>query len=114
MLGVAAASGRRASRYASATSAGAEEMSASITEISQGASQAAAVAAEAVDAARDTTEILDRADLTPVVSALPSCGTAALLCVERDPEACHRSLIAQQLTEQHHVTLEHLHPQRRP
>ncbi|GAA2706246.1 methyl-accepting chemotaxis protein [Actinoplanes palleronii] len=48
------------SRHVSATSAGAEEMSASINEISQGASQAAAVAAEAVDAARDTTEILDR------------------------------------------------------
>lgn len=63
---------------------------------------------------RYTTEILDRADLTPVVSALPSCGTAALLCVERDPEACHRSLIAQQLTEQHHVTIEHLHPLWRP
>jgi len=42
---------------------------------------------------RYTTEILDRADLTPIVSALPSSGTAALLCVERDPEACHRSLM---------------------
>jgi len=39
---------------------------------------------------RYTTEILDRADLTPIVSALPSSGTAALLCVERDPAACHR------------------------
>jgi uncharacterized protein (DUF488 family) len=59
---------------------------------------------------RYTTEILDRADLTPIVSALPSSGTAALLCVERDPEACHRSLIAQRLSERHHVTIEHLHP----
>ena len=59
---------------------------------------------------RYTTEILDRADLTPIVSALPSSGTAALLCVERDPAACHRSLIAQRLTEQHHVTIEHLRP----
>ncbi len=59
---------------------------------------------------RYTTEILDRADLTPIVSELPSSGTAALLCVERDPEACHRSLIAQRLTEQHHVTIEHLRP----
>ena len=59
---------------------------------------------------RYTTEILDRADLTQVVSALPSSGTAALLCVERDPEACHRSLIAQRLAEQHHVTIEHLRP----
>ncbi|TMR22692.1 DUF488 domain-containing protein [Nonomuraea turkmeniaca] len=59
---------------------------------------------------RYVTEILDRADLTPIVSELPSSGTAALLCVERDPEACHRSLIAQRLTEQHHVTIEHLRP----
>jgi uncharacterized protein (DUF488 family) len=36
---------------------------------------------------------------------------AALLCVETDPEACHRSLIAERLlTEQHHVTIEHLRP----
>jgi uncharacterized protein (DUF488 family) len=55
-------------------------------------------------------EILDCVDLTPIVSALPSSGTAALFCVERDPEACHRSLIAQRLTEQHHVTVEHLRP----
>jgi uncharacterized protein (DUF488 family) len=61
-------------------------------------------------ARRYTTEILDRADLTPIVSALPGSGTAALLCVERDPEACHRRLIAQRLTEQHGVTIEHLVP----
>lgn len=59
---------------------------------------------------RYTAEILDRADLTSIVSALPTSGTAALLCVERDPEACHRSLIAGRLTEQHGVTIEHLLP----
>jgi uncharacterized protein (DUF488 family) len=59
---------------------------------------------------RYITEILDLADLTSIVSALPSRGTAALLCVERDPEACHRSLIAQRLTEQHRVPIEHLRP----
>jgi uncharacterized protein (DUF488 family) len=59
---------------------------------------------------RYTAEILDSADLTPIVSALSSGGTAALLCVERDPEACHRSLIAQRLAEQHRVTIEHLRP----
>ncbi|MFJ5730739.1 DUF488 family protein, N3 subclade [Streptomyces paradoxus] len=59
---------------------------------------------------RYTTEILDRADLTPMVSALPHGGTAALFCVERDPEACHRSLIARRLAERHHVTIEHLRP----
>lgn len=56
-------------------------------------------------------EILDRVDLAPIVSALPSRGTAALFCVERDPEACHRSLVAQRLTERHYVTVEHLRPQ---
>ncbi|MCX5339636.1 DUF488 domain-containing protein [Streptomyces atratus] len=59
---------------------------------------------------RYTAEILDPADLEPIVSALPSSGTAALFCVERDPEACHRSLVAQRLAEQHHITIEHLRP----
>jgi uncharacterized protein (DUF488 family) len=59
---------------------------------------------------RYSAEILDSADLTPVVSALSSSGVAALFCVERDPEACHRSLIAQRLAEQHRVTIEHLRP----
>ena len=48
-------------------------------------------------------------------SSLPSSGTAALLCVERDARACHRSLIARRLTERYHVTIEHLcplHPRR--
>jgi uncharacterized protein (DUF488 family) len=59
---------------------------------------------------RYTTEVLDSADLMPIVSALPRSGTAALLCVECDPEACHRSLIAQRMIEQHAVTIEHLRP----
>jgi uncharacterized protein (DUF488 family) len=61
-------------------------------------------------ARRYTAEILDRADLTSIISASPSSGIAALLCVERDPEACHRSLIAQRLTEHHTVSIEHLRP----
>lgn len=56
-----------------------------------------------------TTEILDHADLTPIVSRL-SGRVAALLCVERDPEACHRSLIARRLAEEHQVTITHLVP----
>ncbi|MEU6894888.1 DUF488 domain-containing protein [Streptomyces sp. NPDC046557] len=59
---------------------------------------------------RYTAEILDPADLEPIVSALPSSGIAALFCVERDPEACHRSLVAQRLAEQHPITIEHLRP----
>lgn len=59
---------------------------------------------------RYTAEILDHADLNAVVSELPTTGAAALFCVERDPEACHRSLIAQRLAEQHGVTVRHLRP----
>lgn len=59
-------------------------------------------------ASRYTAEILDRSDLALIVSALPPRGTAALFCVERDPEACHRSLIAQRLTEHYGVVFTHL------
>ncbi|MEU1317886.1 MULTISPECIES: DUF488 domain-containing protein [Streptomyces] len=59
---------------------------------------------------RYTTEILDPVDLDPIVAALPDGGVATLFCVERDPEACHRSLVAQRLAEQHHLTVEHLRP----
>ncbi|PZF80302.1 DUF488 domain-containing protein [Jiangella anatolica] len=61
-------------------------------------------------ARRYTAEILDRADLAPIVAALPDDAAAALFCVERDPEACHRSLIARRLAERHGVTVEHLRP----
>jgi uncharacterized protein (DUF488 family) len=55
-------------------------------------------------------EILDRADLGAVVDELPSDGVAALFCVERDPEACHRSLIAGRLAEEHGAEVVHLRP----
>jgi uncharacterized protein (DUF488 family) len=55
---------------------------------------------------RYTREVLDRVDLEPLVERLPG----ALLCVERDPEACHRSLIASRLAEEHGVAVEHLRP----
>jgi uncharacterized protein (DUF488 family) len=57
-----------------------------------------------------TREILDRADLSVVVAELPAEGVAALLCVERDPEACHRSLVAERLEREHGVEVEHLRP----
>ncbi|WP_407837734.1 DUF488 family protein [Streptomyces sp. DSM 116496] len=59
---------------------------------------------------RYTSEILDPADLDPIVARLPGDGTAALFCVERDAAACHRSLVARRLAEQHHVSIEHLGP----
>lgn len=55
-------------------------------------------------------EILDRADLEAVAAELPAGRTAALLCVERDPEACHRSLIAERLAAEHGVEVIHLVP----
>jgi uncharacterized protein (DUF488 family) len=59
---------------------------------------------------RYTHEILDQAELEPIVRALPGDGPAALLCVERDPEACHRSLIAERLRAEHGLSVEHLRP----
>lgn len=47
---------------------------------------------------RYTREILDRVGVEPVIEALPEDGLAALLCVEREPEACHRSLIAARIS----------------
>jgi uncharacterized protein (DUF488 family) len=55
-------------------------------------------------------EILAAVDLEPIVAAMPSSGRAALLCVERDPEACHRSLIAERLAQEHDVAIVHLRP----
>jgi uncharacterized protein (DUF488 family) len=60
--------------------------------------------------ARYTAEILDPVGLEPVVQALPSEGRAALLCVERDPEACHRSLLAARMADEHGVAVMHLRP----
>jgi uncharacterized protein (DUF488 family) len=55
-------------------------------------------------------EILDRVDLSELVRELPAEGPAALLCVERDPEACHRSLIAERLTAECGVSVINLRP----
>ena len=55
-------------------------------------------------------EILDQADLAPLVDELRRDGPAALLCVERDPEACHRSLIAGRLAEEFALRVVHLRP----
>ena len=60
---------------------------------------------------RYTREILAAADLEPVVAGLPADGRAALLCVERDPEACHRSLVAARLEREHGLGVVHLRPE---
>jgi uncharacterized protein (DUF488 family) len=53
-------------------------------------------------------EILDQVDLGPIAESLPKDGATALLCVELDPEACHRSLIADRLAERHGVSISHI------
>jgi uncharacterized protein (DUF488 family) len=63
---------------------------------------------------RYTSEILDRVDLEELAADLPKDGAAALLCVERDPEACHRSLIAERLAALPRVTVDHLRPPDQP
>lgn len=57
-----------------------------------------------------TREILDAADLAALAADLPAEGRAALLCVERDAVACHRSLIAERLAREHGVEVTHLAP----
>ena len=55
-------------------------------------------------------EILDPADLDDVVESMPPDAPTALLCVERDPEACHRSLIAERLRDDYGCRVTHLRP----
>jgi uncharacterized protein (DUF488 family) len=61
--------------------------------------------------ARYLHEILDQVDLDPLVAELPTGRRSALLCVERDPAACHRSLVAERLAERYGVSVVHLLPQ---
>lgn len=58
---------------------------------------------------RYTAEVLDQVDLAPVVKWIGN-SAPALLCVERDPEACHRSLIAERLRDEFGFEVEHLRP----
>jgi uncharacterized protein (DUF488 family) len=60
--------------------------------------------------ARYTREILGQADLAPIVAGLPNDAIGALFCVERDPEACHRSLVAERLAGEYGFTVAHLKP----
>ncbi len=55
-------------------------------------------------------ESLAKVDLDALLAALPCGHTPALLCVERDPEACHRSLIAERLAERGGLEVVHLRP----
>lgn len=53
-------------------------------------------------------EILDHVDLDAVVARMPEDATTALLCVERNAEACHRSLVAAELAETYGLDVVHL------
>jgi uncharacterized protein (DUF488 family) len=59
---------------------------------------------------RYTREILAPADLDALVAELPDAGIGALLCVERDPEACHRSLVAARLADEFRLAVVHIRP----
>jgi uncharacterized protein (DUF488 family) len=60
--------------------------------------------------ARYRREILDDADLSVVVDEMPVGATTALLCVERDPAACHRSLVASAIAELLGGDVRHIYP----
>jgi uncharacterized protein (DUF488 family) len=77
-------------------------------ELGVGKRSRSELASEYVD--RYTREILGQADLGQLVEELPEDGAAALFCVERDPEACHRSLIAERLERELGARITHLRP----
>jgi uncharacterized protein (DUF488 family) len=56
---------------------------------------------------RYTEEILEPADLDPLVRFIGN-STAALMCVERDAAACHRSLLAARLAREYGLKIENL------
>lgn len=58
---------------------------------------------------RYTEEVLNNVELDPIVNWVGP-NRAALLCVERDPEACHRSLIAARLESDFGLEVAHLQP----
>ena len=59
-------------------------------------------------ATRYTRQILEQAPLGLVLDALPANDAAALFCVERDPEACHRSIVAERLAAEYGIGVSHL------
>jgi uncharacterized protein (DUF488 family) len=76
----------------------------------QGVGKRNRIALAAEYAERYTREILDPFDLGALVAQLPDDSTTALLCVERDPEACHRSLVAERLQAEHGLPVTDLRP----
>lgn len=67
----------------------------------QGVGKRSRVALAPEYAARYTREVLAPFDLGALVAELPDDSATALLCVESDPQACHRSLVAERLRADH-------------
>ncbi|MFD9307243.1 DUF488 domain-containing protein [Streptomyces sp. NPDC060048] len=61
-------------------------------------------------AERYTRETLDPFGLGALVAELPRGSVTALFCVERDPEACHRSLVAERLRAEHSLPVTDIRP----
>jgi len=59
---------------------------------------------------RYTREILGQVDVRSIAHELSPDGVSALMCVERDPEACHRSLVADRLGSELGLQITHLRP----
>ncbi len=59
-------------------------------------------------------EVLERADLASFVAELPVDTASALFCVERDAEACHRSLVARRLQQDYGFAVVALLPDATP
>ena len=76
----------------------------------QGVGKRSRVALAPAYVERYTREILDPFDLDALAAELPAGRVSALFCVERDPEACHRSLVAERLHAQHGLPLTHITP----
>ena len=56
-------------------------------------------------------EILDTFEMDAFLASLPDdAQVVALFCVEREPEACHRSLLAQRLANHYNLSIEHIKP----
>jgi len=71
--------------------------------------QRATLSPEFIDAYRE--EILADFDSAQFIADLgPEARVVALLCVEREPAACHRSLVAERLEEDLSVTVKHILP----
>lgn len=76
----------------------------------QGVGKRNRVALAAAYAERYTREILDPVNLHTLVADHAGESAIALFCVERDPEACHRSIIAARLRAEHGVPVTDLRP----